>query len=425
MRRKSLLTLSAVAAAAALTLSACGGGGDAGQSGEAAGGSGGGEGTIEFFMNAPTGSPQEETMKELVKEFEEDTGIHVALTTKAAGFEDDVKVKMASGDMPDIFSTHGWSVLRYSPFLLPLEDEPWAEHLNPGLENVMLDEDGHLYALPLEYGITGLLANLSLLEEHDIDVESLQTWDGLTAAMEKLHDEGIAPITSAGKDHNSGDIGNWLASGNLTEEEDETFLEGEFSTELWDKSVTDRVQEWTDNDWFNADYVSATYDDMSRQLAEGSAAFAMSWPFVLNTALEFNPDIEVGFIPIPGVEPYLVGGEGVSSFGIAKDTKDPEAAKQFLAFLAEPANAERLMEAGGTYSGLTNVEVDLGPLQHSYDDYVASGEVWVAPYFDRVYLPSGMWDTIITTTDAVINKQMDAQQASDAMKDQFDTLFGQ
>lgn len=423
MRRKSFLTLSAVAAAAALTLSACGGS-DAGQSG-AAGGSKGGEGTIEFFMNAPTGSPQEETMKELVKEFEEETGIHVALTTKAAGFEDDVKVKMASGDLPDVFSTHGWSVLRYAPFLIPLEDEPWAEYLNPGLEDVMLDDDGHLYALPLEYGITGLLANLSLLEEQGIDVDSLQTWDGLTAAMEKLHEAGISPITSAGKDNNSGDIGNWLASGQLTQEEDDSFLEGEFSTELWEDAVTNRVQEWADNGWFNADYVSATFDDMSRQLADGSAAFAMSWPFVLNTAHEFNPDVELGFIPIPGLEPYLVGGEGVSSFGIAKDSKDPEAAKQFLAFLAEPANAERLMEAGGTYSGLTNVEVDLGILQPSYDTYVAPGEIRVAPYFDRVYLPSGMWDTIITTTDAVINKQMDSQQASDAMQAQFKTLYGQ
>lgn len=421
--RKRIAPLASVLAVGALSLAACSSGGAGAESGSASGDSKGGE--ISFFFNAPTGSPQETAMKELISKFQDESGIKVNMTVASASYEDDMKVKMASGDVPDVFTTHGWSVLRYSPFLMPLEDEPWASNLNPGLESVMLDDAGHLYALPLEYGITGLLVNLGALEEHGIDVDSVSEWDGFNAAMEKLSADGIVPFVSSGKDNNSGDVGNMIASGQFTDEENASFLEGTFSTELWEKGVTDHVQEWAEKGWINPDYVSATVDDMARQLADGTAVFAWGWPFMLATALEFNPEAELGFVPAPGLEPYLVGGEGVSAFGVAKDSKDPEAAKKFLAFLAEPTNAQVLLEAQGSYSGLTNVQVDVGPLAPSYDKYVATGDVAVKTFFDRVYLPNGMWNTIITTTDAVINKQMTSAEAAKAMQEQFDTLYGQ
>ncbi len=427
MKRKTIM-YAGLAATIALSLSACGGGtqGESASSSESgASNSGDTGGAIDFFFNAPTGSPQDGVMRELISEFEEESNVKVNLTIASSSYEDDMKVLMASGDIPDVFATHGWSVLRYGPFLTPLQDEPWAENLNSGLENVMLDNDGNLYALPLEYGIAGMVANFDVLEEHGIDPDSLASWDGFNAAAAKLADADITVVTSAGADSNSGDVGNFMASGAFTQDENTSFLDGEFSTDLWESGVTNHIQEWADKGWMNPDYVSATYDDMARQLADGSAAFAYSWPFVAQTALEFNSGANLGFIPFPGPEPYLVGGEGVSSFGVAKDSDNPEAAKAFLNFLATPANAERLLEAQGSYSGLTNITVDVGPLSPSYEKYVAPGEISVKPFFDRVYLPNGMWNTIITTTDAVINKQSTSAEAASAMRDQFDTLFGQ
>ncbi len=429
MKRRKM-TLAGILAAGALALTACSGGGGAekpasGDSeGAAEGGSGGG-GTIEFFFNAPTGSPQETAMKELVGEFEEQTGTKVDMKVASSGYEDEMKVRLASGDVPDVFATHGWSVLRYGQFLTPLEDQPWAEHMNEGLKDVMLDADGHLYAIPLEYGISGLIVNFDVLEANGIDPESISTWDGFNAAATKLKEAGITPIVSSGADRNSGDVGNFTASGQFTEEQNQKFASGEFDTALWQEGVSDHIQEWADNGWFNPDYVSATYDDMARQLAEGSAAFAFSWPFLANTALEFNPEVNMGFVPFPGPEGFLVGGEGVTAFGVAKDSKNPQEALDFLTFLAEPANAERLLGAQGAYSGLTNVNVDVGKIAPSYEKYVAPGTVPVKPFFDRVYLPNGMWDSIITTTDAVINKQMTSEQAAKAMQEQFNTLYAQ
>lgn len=377
-------------------------------------------------MNMPSGSPQEKEMKALVADFEKETGVTVNLTTATTTYEADLKVKMASGDLPDVFATHGWSVTRYAPFLTPLENEEWASRMNPSLDKVMFDEEGHLYALPLEFGMSGLLVNYDLLDEVGVDTDTLTTWDAVESAMAKVKDAGKIPITAAGKEANSGDIANFTASGAYTTDQLETFLDGTFDTSLWEDGVTNRIESWAEKRYFNPDYVSATLDDMSRQFADGSAAFALSWPFVLGTAMEYNADANLGFIPIPGVEgQYLVGGEGVQAFGVAKDSKNPEAALAFLDFLAQPANATALMEATGAYSGLTDVEVDLGALQKSYDQWVASGKIPTMPFFDRVYLPSGMWDTIITTTDGVINLQLTSTAAAEQMQAQFTTLFTQ
>ncbi|MSS84641.1 extracellular solute-binding protein [Actinomycetaceae bacterium WB03_NA08] len=419
MRNNRGIHVAAIVAAGAMALAACSSGGD--QSG------GGSSGALDLFLNMPAGSPQEEVMKELVATFEEKEAVKVNLTTAAASYEDDMKVKMASDSMPDVISTHGWSVLRYSPFLMPLEDQPWAEYMNPSLDEVMLDSEGHLYALPLEYGTTGMLVNYDVLEAAGVDAEGIDSWDKLNEAMAAVAEKTDAvPFTSAGKDKNAGDVGNFIASGQYTQQELQQFADGTFDPQLWESGVTNHLQEWTDKGWINPDYVSATYDDMARQLAEGTAAFAMSWPFVLSDAYDFNPDVNLGFIPLPGIDgPYLVGGEGVSAFGVAKDAKNQEEALKFLEFLAEPANAKKLLEASGAYSGLTNVEVDLGNIQPSFDKYVAPGTIPTKAFFDRVYLPNGMWNTIITSTDGVFTGQMDSAAAAKQMEEQFKTLYGQ
>lgn len=421
MTRKFTHLVAASIAAVALGLTGC----SSGDSGSSSDGSSGGE--IDALFNMPTGSPQEQAMNDLIAKFEEEEGIKVNVVYASTTFEDDMKVKMASDSIPDVFSTHGWSVLRYGPYLEPLNDQPWAEFVNPGLKNVMYDEEGNIFALPLEYGTTGMLVNYDLLEQANIDAEKLTTWDDFNAAMKTLKDElGITPFTASGKDSNAGDIGNFLASGNFTEEQKKQFQDGTFDPALWQEGVTDLVELWQKEGYFNPDFVSASLDDMSRQLADGSAAFALSWPFVVNTAYEYNPEANLGFIPIPGTEePYLVGGEGVSAFGVSKTAQDKDAAIAFVNFLAEPENAEPLLDSMGAYSGLTNVEVDLGEMQPSFDTYVAPGDVPTQPFFDRVYLPNGMWNSIITTTDGVINGQMSSSEASEQMKAQFDTLYGQ
>ncbi|CUB37109.1 hypothetical protein BN2127_JRS6_03893 [Bacillus subtilis] len=60
--------------------------------------------------------------------------------------------------------------------------------------------------------------------------------------------------------------------------------------------------------------------------------------------------------------------------------------------MARPANAKQMAEATSLPSGLTNVKADI----FYANDYEHYQDVKVEPYFDRLYLPNGMWDVLGT-----------------------------
>jgi len=46
----------------------------------------------------------------------------------------------------------------------------------------------------------------------------------------------------------------------------------------------------------------------------------------------------------------------------------------------------------------------------------------VFPYFDRVYLPNGMWDVMCKTGTALLAEQVTPQQFSEKMKQEVERL---
>jgi len=417
------MSVVALAAAAAMGLTACGG---SGQSGSASGS--GGSGTLEVYFDMSQGSPVYAEMQALVEQYQEESGTTVNLSIDGTeSYEKEMKVRMASSNLPDVFSTHGWSLLRYSPFLEPLTDQPWVADVNSGLDSAMKDQDGNIYALPIEYTVTGLSVNFGVLEDAGVDPDSITTWDDFDAACAKVLAAGKTPIATSGKGSGAGNIADFIASGAFTDDQLQSFSDGTFLSDEWTAKVLDHVKDWTDKSYFNPDYSSATDDDVARLFGQGEAAFAMRQPSALQAALDLNPDANIGFVPMPSDtgDQYLVGGEGVNAYGVSKASENKEAALDFLDFLAQPENASAIAQATGTYSGLTTATPDLGTLQSSYDQWVTPEEIPTNPFFDRVYLPNGIWDTMIATTDAVITGQSDPATATQQLADQYQTLYSQ
>ncbi|MCI1787365.1 MAG: ABC transporter substrate-binding protein [Actinomyces sp.] len=417
---KRTIGVVAMATAAVMGLAACGGSGQSGASGEG--------GTLEVYLDMSTGSPVYAEMKTLVDTYQQETGTSIDLSIDGTeSYEKEMKVRMASSNLPDVFSTHGWSLLRYSPFLEPLTDQSWVKDVNTGLDSAMKDSDGNIYALPIEYTVTGLSVNFDVLEEAGVDPDSIATWDDFDAAAAKVKAAGKTAIACSGKGSGAGNIADFIASGAFADDQLASFTNGDFLSDAWTGNVLDRVADWSEKGYFNPDYSSATDDDVARLMGQGEAAFAMRQPSALQAALDLNPDANIGFIPMPtdSGQGYLVGGEGVNAYGVSKTSENKEAALAFLDFLAQPENATALAEATGTYSGLTTAEPDLGTLQSSYDTWVAPEELPTNPFFDRVYLPNGIWDTMIATTDSVITGQSDASSATRQLADQYNTLYSQ
>lgn len=384
--------------------------------------------TMQFFFNMGADTPQYKVMTKIVDDFEKKTGDKIQLTAESTNYENDMKVKLAANTVPDLFSTHGWSLLRYSKFLTPLTDQSWAKNVNPALDSAMRDSNGEIFAFPGETDTAGILYNKDVLSKAGVDPSSLTTWDAFDAAAAKVKATGTTAIYSSGKDQGpAGHMGDYLAAQTYDTAQGQKMKDGTFVSAPFEQML-DRVQQWRTAGWFNKDYSSASTDDMARALAGGTTGFELFQTVLLSQALTINPNANLGFIPLPTTgdeKPYLVGGEGVDSFGVSKTSAHQKEALKFLDFLAEQKNAAALAESTASAPGLTTVKVDFGSLADSFNKYVTPGTTPVQPYFDRVYLPNGSWDTLIAVTDSVITGQSTVQAASTQMGRQYKTLYGQ
>jgi raffinose/stachyose/melibiose transport system substrate-binding protein len=415
---KSLWKAAATLTAIGLVLTGCSAGG--------AGGSGG-TAKLEFQTGLATSDPILKTLTTMTQKFESThKNVSINLVPMTNTYEADMKVRLASGDIPDIWATHGWSLLRYSDFLEPLNTRPWAKNFNKALAPAMENKNGQFFALPADTDVAGIVYNKKVLADAGIDPASLITWDDFSAAAAKLKAAGITPISASGKDSwFAGNIADFIASGAVNKAEKAGLIKGNFAPSGYTK-ILDLVQSWQKNGYFNADFSSATTDDLTRSLAQGKTAFIFVQNYVVASALGFVPGAELGYFPIPSAsgKPYLVGGEG-HAYGVSKTSKHKDQAVEYIDFLAQPDNLGKLASAIGGIPGLTNAKSDLGVLQASYEKFVKPGTFPLDPYFDRVYLPNGMWDTMVTTTSGVVTGQSGVAEAVGQVKKQFGTLYGQ
>ncbi|MCL3861057.1 ABC transporter substrate-binding protein [Actinotalea sp. K2] len=383
-------------------------------------------GALEFMTGTSIDSELYLAYEDITEAFESaNPDVSIELVPSSTDHEGEVKTRLASGNTPDLWMTHGWSLLRYSEFLMPLTDELWAKDVNPALDPAMRDGDGAIYALPLDVDVAGLLYNADVLASVGVTPEDIRTWEDFTAACDEITAAGKTAIYTAGKDRwPTGLFVDWIAPGAYDEAALGTQADGTLVPESYQVAL-DKVAQFRDSGYFNPDYTSATSDDISLALAQGDTGFSFLMNFVAVTAYTYNPDANVGFMPIPsasGGDPYLVVGEK-NAIGISSTTESPDAARAYLAFLAQPDNGSVLAKASGSAPGLTTATSDLGALQASHDAWV--GKVPSVPYFDRVYMPNGAWDTIVSTTEGVLTNQMSVSDAMAKVATDFDSLTAQ
>ena len=108
------------------------------------------------------------------------------MTEYGDDYENTIKTRMASNSLPDIFETHGWSILRYKEYLLDLRDEPWVSDYDNSALGVIQDEDGSIYVLMVSELVNGTLVNLEVCEAAGVDPYEIKTWQQFTEACAKI-----------------------------------------------------------------------------------------------------------------------------------------------------------------------------------------------------------------------------------------------
>ena len=382
---------------------------------------------LEFMTGMATGSTQLKALTSVVEAFEkENEGVKVTLVPGTSSYESDLKVRLAGKNAPDLWNTHGWSRDRYSSFLEPLQDREWTSRMNNTLDTAIRKDDGSFYALPLDAAITGIVYNKTVLDKAGVDPAEIKSWDDFFAACEKVVGIGATCLAASGKENwTSGDIVDYMASGMYSDDELKELQDGTFDTAKYAEAVTP-VYEWARSKYFNVDYTSATADDVAKLIASDECAFGFQPNSLAQSVQNYNPDAKLGFMPYPSEvgDPYLISAEDYA-IGVSNSSKNKETALKLLDFMAEAENMKTLSDTTSNAPVFDDVEMNIGQLADSYDQWVTEAQTRTVPVFDRVYLPNGMWSTLTTTTDGLITGQSDPQGAADQMKTAFDGLHGQ
>lgn len=385
---------------------------------------------LQFMINFQATEKITEELQVAVDAFmAEYPNIKIELIPGSADYEAVMKAKMAADDLPDLWTTHGWSVLRYSEYLTDLSDQPWIGDLHPAIQPVVTSKTAEVFVLPVDVDVAGVAYNKDVVAAAGVDVTTIKTWDDLFAAMDAVKATGVTPIHIGGKDNwTIGNFFDWVAPSIFVTDENnyrgDELQAGTFSTETWNLAAG-LMAKLEEGEYTNVDILTSGYSDSARALAEGSAAFEFYGNYVIAEAHTFNAEANLGFIPVPayyeGDEPTLISGER-TAVGVWKDTEHPEEAKLFLEYLARPEVMAPLASANGIPAGLITATSDTGDLADSYEMWK---DVEAFPYFDRAFLPGGMWETMCSTGSGLLAGEMSIEDASEQMLKDFDKLYNQ
>lgn len=347
-------------------------------------------------------------------------------------YEPTMKTKMAANDLPDLFFTHGWSLTRYSEYLEPLESEKWVDKISPFVKDRITSKDGKIYVLPLDISLGGIMFNEKILADLNIDWHSIKTWNDFIDVCEIVKKSGKTPIALGGT-KDSWTIANYmdfvLPTFLVTNEKENyrvELLDGSFDWENIEPFYN-HFTELYDKGYFNDDVQEGTNQDAIDSFAANEVAFRFDISSFIKEVNRISPDLGVGFMPIPTMskedEPITITGEGIA-IGAWKDSENKKEAVEFLDYLSQPENINKVAASDVFPTGLVGdgYQSDLGSLTPYIDEaekYRAFG------YFDRDYLPSGMWDTMINVGEGIINKTSDKKDVIRIFQADYDKLIKQ
>ncbi|MGM0922194.1 MAG: ABC transporter substrate-binding protein [Bacillota bacterium] len=333
--------------------------------------------TLNFFQFKVEIADQ---LQEMIKEFEaEHPNIKVKLETVGGGadYGAALKAKFASGEEPDIFNNGGFKELElWKEKLADLSGEPWVEHVLPIGKVPMTDADGKLYGMPVNLEGYGFVYNKDLFKKAGI-TEPPKTIDELKDAAKKLEAKKITPF-SAG-------YGEWWVIGQhllnipfAQQEDPEAFIAGLYdgSEKIPGNKQFKEFKEVLDTElkYANDNPLTTDYNTQVTLFASGETAMLQQGNWTENMITEINPEINMGFLPIPISNDDSAGKLPVgvpNNWVLNKNSEHLEEAKTFLNWMVSSETGKRFItEEFAFIPAFDNIEpAGLGDLGTSILDY--------------------------------------------------------
>lgn len=351
MKLKTFLKAASVVAFAS-TLIACGN----------AGGNSSDKVEIEFFSQK---GEMKATLDEIVADFEKaNPEIDVKLTSVPdAGTV--LKTRMANNEAPDVIHIYpqnadfkGWAA---DGRFLEIDDAAGLSNLEEGAADTYA-VDGKIYSLPLNANAYAIFYNKNKFKE--LGLEAPTTLAEFENIIKVAKDKGEAPFALSLADNWSlngyGQLawattaGGFDATQDILRFSDKGAIKADDTT----KQVVEVLSLLTDNG--QNGFAGAKYADTVAAFAAGDALMLPQGIWALPVIREQQPDFEVGTFALPGKEAgqELTVGAADLALSISKDSKHPEEAKKFLAYLSSAEAMQRYYDVDGQPTSVKGVDTE-------------------------------------------------------------------
>lgn len=377
---------------------------------------------IEFFQQKGEEGPQKGYQAIIDKFNAENPDIVIEMNT-VPDAPTVLTSRISSGDIPVIFSDFPTQVAFRQKvangYIQDLTGQAFLDNVEASSLELAKQEDGGYYALSYSRSFMGVYYNRTIFEEHGLSVPA--TWEEFLTVCETLKAAGITPMGLHGKD--PGRVGHtfqctlnaWAPNGVEIIEKavaGETKIEGnEEFIQAFDKMKTLFT-------YANEDALALSDIQCYEQFANGQYAMCITGSYARGTIESLNADLDLGIFPLPNdtkETTKCVAGIDAAICVSAKATEEEKAAAyRFLAYLAEPENAQLFYDSDGAPScikGVVNNDEGIAPII----EILSAGKThdWMASTIsnnvstDLYNVVQGFWadqdvDTLLKNMDASI-----------------------
>lgn len=424
----------AAAAGTALLLTSCAGGNLSGGSDDSGdGGDAGGwndatadlSGVTITFGGGTAGGP----LDGAIEAFQEETGAKVERVTYPDPYEQSLQTRVATGDIPDLASwqptTSMLTALQAPTNLLPLDDAPWLDGMDPAVRDVAgFVDDTRYAAIVSSPSVMGVYYNKALFEKYGV-TEAPQSWDEMLEVARAVTAGGDTAFLEAG---GAQWPTQWAVQMQLAEAAQDGLWDdvNAGTTTFGDSPIIDAItsyQSMVSEGLYNDDLKTETFEDQAADLFSGEGAMALQVNALLEQLLTQHDAQEIddtlGWFPISqdGTVATTIpdNKNGIVAFRTG-DAKREAAAKQFLTFLMTDYYPTYIEDGG-----LVSIETDVP----NPDTVPQLAQDIAASLGDSV---GSMQSLAIANPDLYINMasllygEMTPQEVADATQQQFAQL---
>ena len=296
-----------------------------------------------------------------------------------------IKVKFASGEVPDIMTTYEQEFVDQGKYLDLGDMNEWWDRLVPSMRDNCTDlKTGKQFRVCTNMTMAGFFYNKEIFAK--LGLTTATTWDEFVANLKTIKEQmpDVTPWFIFGKEAwHLGHLIEFIPHGYLkqtlgaldckkamlaNDSAKLNFGAADGAMAVFAQNLLDLQKDGL----INEDVLTATSDNCVEAFVTGKAAMFSNGMWALSGLLEANPDMadKIGFAPYPAYmpdsKPVVLCAED-SGYSISATSQNIDAAKAFLSYLFNADNQKKYSEALGSPSAFTDVDANWAPAAFAAD----------------------------------------------------------